>query len=115
MAGPEQRSSNHNGNKQQEDAAGLGDLAQAYRDLARGEQTATALEANLTSLESKLDNILAALDVDLSPPAEAVDGDVKGDGTRESRDSGTTKQQQQSSPPSSSSPSGVADKTKKVD
>ncbi|KAL2016415.1 hypothetical protein VTK56DRAFT_3536 [Thermocarpiscus australiensis] len=39
------------------------DLAQALRDLARGEQTATALEANLTSLESKLDEILATFGV----------------------------------------------------
>ncbi|KAI5465945.1 hypothetical protein BGZ63DRAFT_374939 [Mariannaea sp. PMI_226] len=38
------------------------DLAQAYRDLARGEQAATALEANLANLESKLDTILAALE-----------------------------------------------------
>lgn len=36
------------------------DLAQAYRDLARGEQAAAAMEANLTNLESKLDALLAA-------------------------------------------------------
>lgn len=39
-----------------------GDLAQALRDLARGEQAATAMEANLTTLESKLDALLAAFD-----------------------------------------------------
>ena len=33
---------------------------QAYRDLARGEQAAAAMEANLTNLESKLDALLAA-------------------------------------------------------
>ncbi|KAL6811315.1 hypothetical protein GGI42DRAFT_350252 [Trichoderma sp. SZMC 28013] len=35
---------------------------EALRELARGEQTATAMEANLTNLESKLDAILAAFD-----------------------------------------------------
>ncbi|KAK4168529.1 hypothetical protein QBC43DRAFT_309023 [Cladorrhinum sp. PSN259] len=38
-------------------------LAQALKDLARGEQTATALEANLTSLESKLDELLASFGI----------------------------------------------------
>lgn len=37
-------------------------MAQAYKELTRGEQTASALEANLTNLESKLDAILAALE-----------------------------------------------------
>ncbi|KAH6898303.1 hypothetical protein B0T10DRAFT_601286 [Thelonectria olida] len=48
------------------------DLAQAYRDLARGEQAATALEADLTKLESKLDAFLAALGGDLAetPPSK---------------------------------------------
>ncbi|KAL2124586.1 hypothetical protein VTJ04DRAFT_951 [Mycothermus thermophilus] len=49
-------------------------LAQALRELARGEQTASTLEANLTSLESKLDAILAALgDEELEG-----DGDLEG-------------------------------------
>ncbi|RMJ04907.1 hypothetical protein CDV36_014428, partial [Fusarium kuroshium] len=39
----------------------------AYRDLARGEQTATALEVNLSNLESKLDAILAALEARADP------------------------------------------------
>ncbi|KAK7421937.1 hypothetical protein QQX98_001931 [Neonectria punicea] len=38
------------------------DLAQAYRDLVRGEQTAAALEANLSNIETKLDDILNALE-----------------------------------------------------
>ncbi|UZP44382.1 hypothetical protein NXS19_012194 [Fusarium pseudograminearum] len=42
--------------------SGDADLAQAYRDLARGEQAATNLENNLTNLESRLDAILAALE-----------------------------------------------------
>lgn len=46
----------------QPEAAPEVDLAQALRELARGEQTATAMEANLTNLESKLDAILAAFD-----------------------------------------------------
>ncbi|KAM5351682.1 hypothetical protein ACJ41O_004405 [Fusarium nematophilum] len=48
-------------------ASGDADLAQAYRDLARGEQAATALEANLSNLESKLDAILAALEAKSDP------------------------------------------------
>ncbi|KAH9243008.1 hypothetical protein K456DRAFT_130027 [Colletotrichum gloeosporioides 23] len=31
-------------------------IAQAYRDLQRGEQAASALEANLTNLENRLDD-----------------------------------------------------------
>ncbi|RFU73779.1 hypothetical protein TARUN_8480 [Trichoderma arundinaceum] len=46
----------------QPDAVPEVDLAQALRDLARGEQAATAMEANLTNLESKLDALLAAFE-----------------------------------------------------
>ncbi|KAG5981970.1 hypothetical protein E4U55_002456 [Claviceps digitariae] len=47
--------------------AGLSDdeavqFAQTYRDLAKGEQTASQLEANLTVLESKLEAMLHALE-----------------------------------------------------
>ncbi|KAI0394056.1 hypothetical protein F5Y17DRAFT_279343 [Xylariaceae sp. FL0594] len=38
------------------------EMSQAFKDLARGEQQAAALEANLTRLESRLDAILAALE-----------------------------------------------------
>ncbi|KAI8152847.1 hypothetical protein K4K49_009007 [Colletotrichum sp. SAR 10_70] len=37
-------------------------IAQAYRDLQRGEQAASALEANLTNLENRLDALLAAFE-----------------------------------------------------
>ncbi|KAB5536362.1 hypothetical protein GE09DRAFT_1226427 [Coniochaeta sp. 2T2.1] len=37
-------------------------LAQALQDLARGEQTANALENNLSKLESKLDELLASFE-----------------------------------------------------
>ncbi|KAL7950814.1 hypothetical protein V8C42DRAFT_131481 [Trichoderma barbatum] len=46
----------------QSEAAPEVDLAQALRELSRGEQTATAMEANLNNLESKLDALLAAFD-----------------------------------------------------
>ncbi|KAM0450299.1 hypothetical protein ACHAO4_006721 [Trichoderma viride] len=46
----------------QHEAAPEVDLAQALRELARGEQTATAMEANLSDLESKLDALLAAFE-----------------------------------------------------
>ncbi|KAI1504383.1 hypothetical protein F5X99DRAFT_406101 [Biscogniauxia marginata] len=38
------------------------DMAQAFKDLARGEQQAAALEANLTNLESRLDALLASVE-----------------------------------------------------
>ncbi|KAI0381921.1 hypothetical protein F5Y04DRAFT_53852 [Hypomontagnella monticulosa] len=38
------------------------EMAQAFKDLARGEQQAAALEASLTSLESKLDALLASVE-----------------------------------------------------
>ncbi|KAJ2976073.1 hypothetical protein NQ176_g5158 [Zarea fungicola] len=38
------------------------DLATAYLELTKGEQTASQLEANLTNLESKLDAMLAAFE-----------------------------------------------------
>ncbi|KAL2180384.1 uncharacterized protein P884DRAFT_289793 [Thermothelomyces heterothallicus CBS 202.75] len=61
-------------------SSSVGDsLAQALRDLARGEQTASTLEANLTSLENKLDEILAALGV------SAADLDALGEQEKEPR------------------------------
>ncbi|KAI0553790.1 hypothetical protein F4679DRAFT_580506 [Xylaria curta] len=44
------------------------EMAQAFRDLARGEQQAAAIEANLSSLESKLDALLASIEA--AEPAE---------------------------------------------
>ncbi|KAI1756538.1 hypothetical protein F4782DRAFT_526224 [Xylaria castorea] len=38
------------------------EMAQAFRDLTRGEQQAAAIEANLASLESKLDALLASIE-----------------------------------------------------
>ncbi|KAI0102934.1 hypothetical protein GGR51DRAFT_525925 [Nemania sp. FL0031] len=51
------------------------EMAQAFKDLARGEQQAAAIEANLASLESKLDALLASI--------EAGDDGVKVDGAEE--------------------------------
>ncbi|KAL2109765.1 hypothetical protein VUR80DRAFT_2060 [Thermomyces stellatus] len=45
-----------------------GEMAQALKEIARGEQTASMLEADLTSLESKLDAMLAAIE---NPNSEA--------------------------------------------
>lgn len=49
-------------NAPKEDSSDAADLAQAYRDLAKGEQAASQLEANLTTLESRLEAMLAALE-----------------------------------------------------
>jgi len=51
-------------------------FAQTLRDLARGEQTAAALEANLTALEGKIDDILAELE--RSPPGPQGGGEAGG-------------------------------------
>ncbi|KAG6220279.1 hypothetical protein E4U34_003004 [Claviceps purpurea] len=42
--------------------AEAGDITQAYRELAKGEQTAAQMEASLTVLESKLEAMLKALE-----------------------------------------------------
>ncbi|WYZ34673.1 hypothetical protein EsH8_I_000949 [Colletotrichum jinshuiense] len=47
-------------------------IAQAYKDLLRGEQAATALEANLTNLESRLDALLAAFEVAEGSPKDGT-------------------------------------------
>ncbi|KFH47950.1 hypothetical protein ACRE_011610 [Hapsidospora chrysogenum ATCC 11550] len=56
------------------------DLAQAYRELAKGEQAASAMEANLTNLEKKLDAMLSAF--------EAATKNVDGDDVTEKEDGG---------------------------
>ncbi|KAH6634421.1 hypothetical protein B0J18DRAFT_19150 [Chaetomium sp. MPI-SDFR-AT-0129] len=68
---------------EQTTSSSVGDnLAQALRDLARGEQTANTLEANLTSLESKLDQILASFGI--SP--EELDGLDEKEGKGDEKD-----------------------------
>ncbi|KAI0160318.1 hypothetical protein GGR57DRAFT_499730 [Xylariaceae sp. FL1272] len=47
------------------------EMAQAFKDLARGEQQAAAIEANLTNLENKLDALLAAFEANGSEATEA--------------------------------------------
>ncbi|KAL7927663.1 hypothetical protein ACQKWADRAFT_277456 [Trichoderma austrokoningii] len=58
------------------------DLAQALRELSRGEQTATAMEANLTTLESKLDALLAAFE-QLEEENETTSGVTRSTGKEE--------------------------------
>lgn len=50
-------------------------LSQALRDLARGEQTANALENNLSKLESKLDELLASFEASVEDIATEKDSD----------------------------------------
>ncbi|RYO74799.1 hypothetical protein DL764_010682 [Monosporascus ibericus] len=51
------------------------EMAQAFNDLARGEQHATALEANLTNLENRLDALLASIE---GRPAQLDQGHGEG-------------------------------------
>ncbi|KAI1433754.1 hypothetical protein GGR50DRAFT_695804 [Xylaria sp. CBS 124048] len=55
------------------------ELAQAFRDLARGEQQAATIEANLTRLESKLEDLLASIEAGVTTKApEDTNKDSKG-------------------------------------
>ncbi|OHE95765.1 hypothetical protein CORC01_08906 [Colletotrichum orchidophilum] len=47
-------------------------IAQAYKDLLRGEQAASALEANLTNLEGRLDALLAAFESAQEPSKDGT-------------------------------------------
>ncbi|KAI1331592.1 hypothetical protein F5Y16DRAFT_271820 [Xylariaceae sp. FL0255] len=52
------------------------EMAQAFKDLARGEQQATAIEAHLTSLESKLDALLASFEAE-NPESTGADTETR--------------------------------------
>ncbi|KAG5915378.1 hypothetical protein E4U42_008099 [Claviceps africana] len=54
-------------------------LAQTYRDLAKGEQTADQIEASLSVLESKLEAMLDALE------GRTRGGDDSGSGAQETK------------------------------
>ncbi|KAI9745490.1 MAG: hypothetical protein M1818_001024 [Claussenomyces sp. TS43310] len=55
------------------------DVAQAFKDLARGEQTALALESKMSKLEKKLDDLLASVEAGNMPKVERAAS--KGSGT----------------------------------
>ncbi|KAI5850155.1 hypothetical protein GGS23DRAFT_598202 [Durotheca rogersii] len=50
------------------------DIAEAFKDLARGEQQAAALEAGLTNLEKKLDALLASIEGGSASPEASREG-----------------------------------------
>ncbi|EKG14702.1 hypothetical protein MPH_08175 [Macrophomina phaseolina MS6] len=53
-------------------SAGDADLAQAFKDLARGEQTASALENHLDALEARIEELLAAADAQQQASAQGL-------------------------------------------
>ncbi|KAI0600849.1 hypothetical protein F4775DRAFT_543735 [Biscogniauxia sp. FL1348] len=59
------------------------ELAQAFKDLARGEQQAAALEANLASLENRLDALLASIEGGSAPNGETAGRGKAADSTGE--------------------------------
>ncbi|KAL9014955.1 MAG: hypothetical protein Q9173_000409 [Seirophora scorigena] len=65
----------------QQPTSGLGeaDFAQALQELARGEQTASAMEDQLTALEQKIDALLASAEAqtasNIDDRKEMQDGD----------------------------------------
>ncbi|KAK7923939.1 hypothetical protein PG985_005993 [Apiospora marii] len=60
------------------------EMAQAFKDLARGEQQAAAMEANLTKLEDKLDELLAQFET--TAAAGSPDLDKVGSNADESQE-----------------------------
>ncbi|KAK6864733.1 hypothetical protein PG990_005829 [Apiospora arundinis] len=86
MSGNKERAPNNNNNNNNNKDAGPSDgfapiaasssqaeMAQAFKDLARGEQQAAAMEANLSKLESKLDELLAQFDETAVPGSSDSD------------------------------------------
>ncbi|ESZ99197.1 hypothetical protein SBOR_0404 [Sclerotinia borealis F-4128] len=66
--------SNKNG-----DVAPDADLAQAYKELLRGEKTAQMLESNLTNLEKKIDDILERFEAQESEAQTKAKDGASGD------------------------------------
>ncbi|TQV99430.1 hypothetical protein V2A60_004905 [Cordyceps javanica] len=80
---------NNGGERQAASASDPQDLAKAYREITKGEQTATQLEANLTNLESKLDAMLAAFEQQQQGGAAAGQGSNRGNDSAGDRDGKT--------------------------
>lgn len=66
-------------------------LIQAFKDLQRGEQTATALENHLSALEKKIDDLLATAEANQSTV------DEKAESSKEQVESGGDKSSEASS------------------
>ncbi|KAI1489272.1 hypothetical protein F5X96DRAFT_641705 [Biscogniauxia mediterranea] len=64
------------------------ELAQAFKDLARGEQQAAALEANLANLENRLDALLASIEGGSAPNDEVTGRGKTADSTGEPKKPG---------------------------
>ncbi|KAI9845703.1 MAG: hypothetical protein M1838_001566 [Thelocarpon superellum] len=74
-----------------------GDLAQAFRDLAKGERTAAALEAGLSGLERKIDLLLASVESTPDASIKAMDAPSTMGGGASSHNDG---HEQEGEPPS---------------
>ncbi|KAI0136632.1 hypothetical protein BJ170DRAFT_689057 [Xylariales sp. AK1849] len=76
------RSAHNNNGPSSNGASSEAEMAHAFRELARGEQQAAAMEANLAKLENKLDALLAqfegAAGVSEPPREEGNDQQDKG-------------------------------------
>ncbi|EEQ34467.1 hypothetical protein McanMca71_002546 [Microsporum canis] len=57
-------------------------LAKAFKDIARGEQTAEAIENHLTRIEQEIDRLLGSVEA-AKEGTEAVTKDDKGNGEAE--------------------------------
>ncbi|KAK7510627.1 uncharacterized protein IWZ02DRAFT_494590 [Phyllosticta citriasiana] len=63
----------HQNGAGQQKPTGDADLAQAFQDLARGEQTAAALENHLDKIEKQIEALLAAADEARESPKQQGD------------------------------------------
>lgn len=59
---------------------------QAFRELAKGEQTASALEQQLSSMEKKLDELLARAEQDQKDVEKLAQAETSGDGKNSDKD-----------------------------
>ncbi|GAW19931.1 hypothetical protein ANO14919_094240 [Xylariales sp. No.14919] len=75
---PHQQETHHSHSPSPSAATTQSEMIQAFRDLARGEQQAAAIEANLASIESKLDALLASVEAGAgAAKADGIEDDSK--------------------------------------
>ncbi|TID27271.1 hypothetical protein E2P81_ATG00034 [Venturia nashicola] len=78
---------NGHGTDQQDPQA---EFATAFKELQRGEQTATALENHLSSLEKKIDELLASAEANQSTVDEEAESSKEKAESPEDKKSNTT-------------------------
>ncbi|KAL8677784.1 MAG: hypothetical protein Q9186_005817 [Xanthomendoza sp. 1 TL-2023] len=70
---------------------GEADLAQAFQEIARGEQAASAMENQLTALEQKIDALLAGAQSPGAPDENRHNNNNNGNQEKDDRNKSTDK------------------------